>query len=145
LSFVSDNKALEAFRVEGAHAMMRAVELGADVDRSISAATILNKAGEREDAVRQLRRRFALTEDPEEREQIARKLDQLEATAEREAGEHDMRLVEARWRKEYAFLRRDSYLLLGPITSPLACAGRASRNDPSCPRDWNDALVAPAK
>jgi hypothetical protein len=145
LTFVSDKKALEKFRVEGARAIMHAVELGADVDRSVSAATILSKFGERDEAVRRLARKMALTDDPQEREELARKLDQLEASAEREAREHDMRVIEERWRSEYSFQKRDGYLLLGPITSPLACAGRGASERPECPRDWNAALASPAR
>ena len=138
ISFLSDPRAVDAFRREGAEAIMKAVDLGADVDRSISAATLLRKYGERDAAIRQLRRAYAITDDQEERDLIAGKLAQLEATAERDEAERESRLIEERWRKEYNFLTRDAYMLLGPITDPLRCAGRAHTT--ACPRDWNEAL-----
>jgi hypothetical protein len=134
-AFLSDAQAIARFRREGAEAIMRAVELGADIDSSLTAATILNKYGERDSAVRDLQRKYAITDDPQQRELIAMKLAQLDATAEREAIERDMRLIEERWRKEYNFLTRDAYMLLGPISDPLRC-GR----DAPCARDWNEAL-----
>jgi hypothetical protein len=135
VTFVTDKQALDGFRRQGAEAIMKAVELGADVDTSLSAATLLNRYGERDAAIRELGRKYALTDDDHEREQIAIKLAQLEATAERDAVERDRRVIEERWRKEYNFLTRDAYLLLGPIPDPLRC-GR----DSNCPRDWNEAL-----
>jgi hypothetical protein len=135
VTFLSDPLAIDRFRREGAETVMKAVELGADADRSLSAATILNKYGERDAAVRQLRRAYVITDDPEERAQIAGKLAQLEATADRDAATRDIRVIEDRWRKEYNFLRRDAYMLLGPIPDTLRCAANAP-----CARDWNEAL-----
>jgi tetratricopeptide (TPR) repeat protein len=144
VSFLSDPKAIDTFRHEGAQAIMKAVDLGADVDRSISAATLLRRYGERDAAIRQLRRAYAVTDDPSEREHIAEKLAQLEGTAERDEAERESRIIEERWRKEYNFLTRDAYMLLGPITDPIRCAAARDRDDAVCPRDWNEALsVAP--
>ncbi len=141
LSFVTDKQELEKFRREGAQALVRAVELGADPDRSITAATLLGKYGERDAAIRQLRRAYALTDDAAERAQLDAKLGQLEATAEKDAAQRDMHIIETRWRKEYNFLSRNAYLLLGPITDPIACAGRREAGpEPRCARDWNEAL-----
>ena len=136
--FIDDKEMLDKFRHEGAQAIVRAVELGADADRSIAAATLLSKYGERDAAIRQLRRAYALTDVEADREQIGRKLAVLEATAERDAAERDMRVIESRWRTEFNFLSRDAYLLLGPLTDPLRCAGRATAD---CPRTWNDAIA----
>jgi tetratricopeptide (TPR) repeat protein len=135
VTFVSDPQALDRFRRQGAEAIMKAVELGADADPSLSAATLLDKYGERDAAIRQLRRAYAITDDPQERAQIGQKLDQLQATEDHDAVDHDMRVIEDRWRKEYNFLTRDAYMLLGPMPDPLRC-GRDAR----CPRDWNEAL-----
>jgi hypothetical protein len=138
VSFLTDPTAIARFRREGAEAIMKAVDLGAEADRSIAAATLLDKYGERDAATRQLRRAYAITDDPVERTEIAGKLAQLAATEERDAAVHDMRLIEQRWRKEYNFLTRDAYMLLGPISDPFRCAGKA--RDSACPRDWTDAL-----
>jgi hypothetical protein len=138
MSFLTDKAAIARYRREGAEDIMKAVDLGADADRSIAAATLLDKYGERDAATRQLRRAYAITDDPVERAEIANKLAQLAATAERDAAVHDTRLIEERWRKEYNFLTRDAYMLLGPVSDPFRCAGKAA--DSTCPRDWSDAL-----
>jgi tetratricopeptide (TPR) repeat protein len=135
VTFVADPQAVARFRHEGAQAMMKAVELGGEVDRSISAATLLDKYGERDAAIRQLSRAYAITDDPDEQAEIGRKLDLLEAGAHREEAERRRRLLEERWRKEYNFITRDTYMLLGPIPDALRC-----KRDAPCPRDWNEAL-----
>lgn len=143
ISFVTDKQAVDRFRREGAQAIMHAVELGAEPDRSITAATLLGKYGERDAAIRQLRAAYALTDAEWEREQIAKKLMELEASGVKDAAERDMKTIEARWRAELNFLARDAYLMLGPITDPFKCAGPASALSPDCQRNWTDALAAP--
>ncbi|MBX3214433.1 MAG: hypothetical protein KF850_20525 [Labilithrix sp.] len=135
-SFLADTDEIERWRTEGAFALARAVELGADADRGLAAATILNKAGEREAAIRLQQRAFALTDDPETRRQIIFKLQKLGAGMESEA---TVSRVEHEWRTRYPFLSRGTALLIGPHRRPDACAGphRDERN--ACPRDWTDA------
>ena len=146
-SFLNDKKEIERWRKEGAEAMARAVELGAEADRSVTVATILGKSGERQAGIRQLRRAYMLTDDPAVREMIANKLQILEASAEKAAMEKDTRFIESTWRKSYPFLPRDVYMLVGPFKDPAACAGRdsaVSRERRFCPRDWEDALPSRA-
>jgi tetratricopeptide (TPR) repeat protein len=137
-TWVKDQAELDRYREEGARAIVHAVELGADPDRSITAATLLSRYGKRDAAINELRRAFVLADDDEGRRQIAQKLAVLGATPDREEIEHDMRAIESRWRDEFGFLSRGSYMLLGPMTDPVRCAGRPTAAE--CPRTWTDVL-----
>ncbi|MBX3262536.1 MAG: hypothetical protein KF782_22840 [Labilithrix sp.] len=135
-SFLSDADEIERWRTEGALALARAVELGADADRGLAASTILNKAGQREAAIRLQQRAYALTDDPETRRQIMLKLQRMGASMESEA---TVTRVEHEWRTRYPFVSRGIAMLLGPHRSPAACAGPHRDRASDCPRDWNDA------
>ncbi len=141
-SFLKDRPEIERWRKDGAEAIARAVELGGDADRSVTVATILGKSGEREAAIRQLRRAYVLTDDPSVRTTIANKLQILQASAEKAAMEKDTRFIESNWRKDFAFLPREGYMLMGPFNDAALCAGRDSATDidRKCPRTWDEAL-----
>jgi len=138
-TYVHDPALLESWRKEGALALSRAVELGGDADRSLSVAFLLNKAGERDAAVRSLRRAFALTDDPVIREQLAAKLASLQATDEQEAAQDDARFVDNAWHRDYPFLSRGSFLLLAPRRDTLRCAG-PGHEVADCSTDWHAVL-----
>ncbi len=140
--FLEDSEEKERWRVDGAFAMIRAVELGADPDRAVSAATILSKRGENEAAIRTLRRVYALTDSASEREAIAQKLAKLSANAERETTARDVQYVESRWRKDFPFLSRGEYLMVGPGVDAMRCAGRKRAID--CTTDWGPRLPSAA-
>jgi len=137
-TWVKDPAELDRFREEGARAIVHAVELGADPDRSITAATLLARYGKRDAAINELTRAFVLADDEDARRQIAQKLAVLGATPDRDEIEQTMRTIESRWRDEFGFLSRESYLLLGPITDSARCAGRPTAAE--CPRTWDDVL-----
>ncbi len=136
-SFLTEKPEIEQWRKDGAHALARAVELGADADRSLAASTILGKEGESKAAIAHLQRAYALSDDPETRRQISAKLRKLEATAESELA---VDVVEHEWRSRYGFLSRGEALLVGPHREAAACAGPSSYDARRCPRDWG-ALV----
>jgi hypothetical protein len=136
-SFLTDKAEIDSWRKDGAFALMRAVELGGDPDRSLSASTILTAAGEKKAVIRGLQRSYAMTDDPETRRQIAFKLQRLEASSDAETA---VSIVENEWRKKYRFLSRSAALLLGPSRSPAACAGPSSYERKECPRDWSMAI-----
>jgi tetratricopeptide (TPR) repeat protein len=131
----------EQWRHDGALAIVRAVELGADPHLSLNAAATLSRFGQRPAAISQLRRAYALADDPDTREQIARQLGGLEASSAREEAERDMRFIESRWRREYPFLGRGTFLMMGPLVDPSTCAGlAASRERVECSRSWQARL-----
>jgi hypothetical protein len=143
-SFIADANVIEQWRKDGAEAMARSMELGCSLNRSLSVANMLDRAGERDAEVRHLRRLYALTDDPAKREEIAARLDQLQASADRERVEKSMRFIESQWRRDYPFLTKSGFLLLGPEVDPAACAGPgATVRTTECPRTWDDAIAAP--
>ena len=139
-SFLTDKNEIEQWRKEGAFALMRAVELGSDPDRSLSADTILAKAGEKKAVLKHLHRQYALSDDPDTRRNILGKIAQL---SDSPAGEEAVDKVEREWRERYGFLSRNAVLLIGPARVASACAGVGSTDTKACPRDWNVAVGEP--
>jgi len=138
-SFLRDRAEGESWRTDGANAMGRAVELGADAERALSAAALLTNAGATQEAIRYLEHAYAFTEHPammEVHEAIGRRLASLQVTAMRDAADTATRAIDARWKRELPSLSRNQYLLLGPVTDPSRCAGMAAIDSPGCARDW---------
>jgi len=147
-SFLHDERDRAAWRRDGAEAIGRAAELGADADRAITAATMLTRSGASQEALRYLEQAYAFTEHPsmtEIHEAIGRKLVELEAGAMRGAVDAAARTIDARWRSEIPLLSRDQYLLLGPVIDPAGCAGTAGSHAPECAGTWEAALGAAAE
>lgn len=129
-------KEADEWRREGALAILHAVELGAEADRSLAASSILARLGDRSANIKYLQRSYALSDDPETRRQIMFKLQRLEATPDAEGA---VSRVEHEWRTRYPFLRRSAMLLIGPYRSATGCAGPDSYRLPNCPADWSAA------
>jgi hypothetical protein len=144
-SFLHDHAEIAGWQKDGADAIGRSVELGADAEGVLSASTMLTRAGARDQAIAYLRHAYAFTEHPsmsEVHEAIGRKLAALEAGAFRDEADAATRLVRARWTRDLPFLPFDTYLLIAPWTDPARCAGLAAGDDPACARDWT-AVVQP--
>jgi hypothetical protein len=132
-SFLKSEAEIQQWRKDGALAIMRAVELGADADRSLAASTILRKSGDRDANIKFLERAYAMTDDPETRQQILYKMKMLDATSDAEISQTAIeRECRARWR----FLTRGECLLVGPARSAATCAGPLSFARDDCPRSW---------
>jgi hypothetical protein len=138
-----DEREKDAWRKDGAEAIGRAAELGADPDRALTAASILTRAGETQAAIRYLENAYAFTEHPsmtEIHEAIGRKLVAYQAGARRDAADATARAIVARWQNEIPLLTPGLYLLLGPVTEPARCAGVAGSREPECARTWEAAI-----
>ena len=140
-SWLSSDEERDQWRHDGAIAIAHAVELGAAPDRSIDVASTLHRFGERDAAIRELRRGYALTDDPEKRAEILERLQSLVAAGEREEVEEDLKVIEGQWRASYPFLSRGEYLMLGPKVDPLKCAGPSGSPPKECARDWSARLA----
>jgi hypothetical protein len=130
------------WRRDGAMAMGRAVELGADAERALAAASVLSRGGQTEAAIAYLERAYAFTEHPSMttvHEAIGQRLDAMRASQFRDAANAAELAIEARRQRELPSLTRDEYRLLGPRIDPLLCAGFGSAARPECTRDWSDA------
>jgi hypothetical protein len=132
-SFLKDEREIEQWRKDGAFALMHAVDLGANTDRSLAAATILDKAGERDAAVKGMERKYALTDDPEERRQILGKLNKLRGSFDAQIA---VDAVEHEWQERWPFLPRGTALLIGPPRPADLCAGPQAFERKGCPQDW---------
>jgi hypothetical protein len=133
----------DQWRREGALAIVRAVELGAKSDRTLGAAALLSRTGERDAARRALERAYAVAESDEARSDIQRQLESLHATESVEERERRRLLVERRRRRAMPFVSPTMFLLLGPPRPALACFGPGSSARPPCASDWPAALAAP--
>lgn len=136
-SYLHDDNEIQRWRVDGAMALARAVELGADPSRSLAAVSILDKANDRDATIRALQRSYAVTENPELREQYLLRLKKLKATAE---AEESVSAVERERRAHTFFLSYGESLLVGPHRSATKCAGPASFGKKGCPRDWTEVV-----
>jgi len=135
--YLTDKSEIERWRTDGAMGLARGVELGADAQRSLAASTILSKSGERQATIDHLQRAYAMTDDPEMREQFMLKLRVLQADAD---AERAITFVDRELRAHYPFLGRGAGLLIGPRRSTTACAGPASYSRRGCARDWQEAI-----
>jgi len=147
-SFLRDRSQIDAWRRDGANAIGHAVELGADAERALSAASLLTTAGANEEAVRYLEHAYAFTEHPammEVHAAIGRKLASLQETTIRDRADAVARAVDARWSHEMPYASRSLYLMLGPLTDPARCAGPAASDLEACARDWSTALGEEAR
>jgi hypothetical protein len=151
-SFLADPNERAAWKRDGAAAIGHAVELGADADGALEAASLLSGAGPAatQELTRYLEHAYAFTEHPMMQalhEQIGRKLQQMQQTVIRDAGDRAMRAVDGRHAVELPYVSRDRYLVLGPIVDVARCAGPAASDDGAsggaCARSWSDLLAAP--
>jgi hypothetical protein len=134
-SFLQDPAEIERWRTEGALAISKSVLLGADPDRSLAAATLLSRAGEKKAAILQLQRAYAIADNPDTRLQILGKLRRLETTPDAEG---TVARVEHEWRSRYPFLSRHAAILIGPYRATAACAGPEPSRAPGCAGTWAD-------
>jgi hypothetical protein len=135
-SFLPDPAERAAWRKTGARAIGHAVDLGADAQRALIAADLLDDST---DAIPYLERAYAFTEKPEMaqvHEAIGRRLATLEVSAMRDAEDLAAKTITVRWQREMPFVTRDLYQLIGPVPDVLRCAGLGRTDDDACARDW---------
>jgi hypothetical protein len=139
-TFLTAPAEIDAWRLRGAEALQRAVELGDDPDRSIAAATLLDQQNRRPVAIHALEQAYALADDETTRESIALKLSRLQAEDVGERMKRDFDFVDARWRSQWPFVKRGTALLFGPAPDPFLCAGPRGSRDSACAMDWEPVL-----
>ena len=136
-SFVTDAPTLEEWRVTGARAIIRAVELGADADAALSATAILGKAGEREAIVEHLKRAYALASDDATREQIAEQLVRLKHDQDADTVRRAASAFNDYREQHFPFLSVTMLELSGPVRDPAACVGLANARTSACLGNWS--------
>jgi hypothetical protein len=151
-SFVTNPDEQAKWRREGAEAIGHAVELGADADGALEAASLLQTGGAatKGELTRYLEHAYAFTDHPmmqQLHEKIGFQLQQVQATVVRDATDHAIQVVDARQREELPYVSRETYLVLGPVTDVARCAGRGSSDEGAaggpCARTWADLLPPP--
>lgn len=131
----------QAWRRDGALAIGHAMELGARVDHTMAAASILGRAGEREAAVRYLERAYALADTEDQRREIVAQLSRYRASAAEDAEASSTKRLDTMRRRSYPFLSRGEFLLLGPMPDAATCVGRPTSAE--CATNWATALDRP--
>jgi hypothetical protein len=140
-TFLPTDAEKDRWREEGAYALEHAAELGADVDKALVASSMLNRRfGERDAAIRSLRRVYALADDDATRAEISARLEVLQASAEDDRAQGVVQAIDNAWRRDMPFVPRDEYLLLGPLRSPASCAGHGSEGRRDCATSWDDVV-----
>ena len=152
-TFLESEEEVQQWKKEGALAMLHAVDLGADAYSSRSAATILGKQGERDAAVRALKRALYIAEaagNEAEKEKIIARLGELGAEDQAARENEDAGFI---WRpySQRAFLPRADYLLVYPLVHVARCVGfrsswfelgelTAGEDVRDCARSWDPRL-----
>jgi hypothetical protein len=139
-SYLKDPEEQARWRRDGAAMLARAAELGAENAnvswQAIGGAGILIRAGERDAAIRFLKRTLAVTDDDELRDriqgQLAKLLGEEQADAYK-ARNHDFLEL---WKRDLRFVGKTRLLLLGPPPDPARCAGGSHPNDKRCATTW---------
>jgi hypothetical protein len=145
-SFLTSDGEKRAWRKDGAEAIERSVELGADPEEAVAASSMLSRSGASREAIRYLESAYAFTEHPSMREiheAIGKRLEALSSISMRDAADQAERAIDARWQRELPVVSRDHFLLLGPVADPARCAGPSSIGDVACSRSWQDVTGAP--
>jgi hypothetical protein len=137
-AYLSDEAEITQWRVDGAKAIGRAMELGIPVSKTMAAAAVLGSAGESHAQIAFLERAFAMSDDPDERERLRARLNALHDSAVAEQGARILKSVDSTWRKSMPFTPRSTYLLMSPIPDRFACAGRDKSTTLDCMSSWSD-------
>ncbi len=137
---LSDGAERERWKMDGARLLARACELATGNERiprhCIVAASILNRAGQREAMIQMLTRTLAVNDDPEVQTLAEATLQQwgeqrqAEENARRRSAWADL------WRQDLGFVAKDQVLVLGPAVDAYACAGQATTTAEGCDTSW---------
>lgn len=138
--YLPDPAEQAAWRLDGARMLARAAELsGNDAHmgwQALAGAGILERAGERDAAIRFRRRMLAVTDDPELKERLQRELDRLTGEQQLDQARRTQERIAELWRRELPFVKPTLYLVLGPPMNPWRCAGPTEANAPACALTW---------
>jgi hypothetical protein len=137
--FLSGPEENARWRKEGAAYLEHAAELGTGDSRvswrAIGGASVLDRAGERDAAIRFMKRTLAITDDPELIAYLEAQLSRLAGEKTLEAQQKLDRELKALWKAELPSVTRTSILVLGPPRPLGACAGPSGGASP-CPLSW---------
>jgi hypothetical protein len=141
-NYLKDQAEIDEWRQTGSRYLARAAELGGG-DAKISwqalgGAGILSRAGERDAAIRFLRRTLAVTDDDELKAKIRPQLEALMGEEQRELYQRREAAFAEVWRGDLPFVGKSTVLLLGPPPNPAYCAGGAHATEAACATTWRE-------
>lgn len=132
---LSDVKKQQAWQLEGAGLLARACELATENRQipyhCVAAATLLNRAGQREALIKMLTRTLAVNDDEEIQKLALASLGSWVGERERELYQARSRAFTQRWQSDLPFISKEQQLLLGPKADGVACTGVGLRLEPS--------------
>ena len=147
---LEDTSMRAKWREEGAEALVRASELGGHDEvtayRTISAATILSRSGERDAAIRFLERAFTLTEDEDLKQDLLRRLNTLWEGKLRSRDVILSQRFDRLWREDCPFTSRSMLSVIGPPSAVWQCAGSDNSKSSEIPCDdswsaWSERVL----
>lgn len=140
--YLENEGEIQEWREAGARYLARAAELGGDNAniswQAIGGVGILNRAGERDAAIRFLRRTLAVTDDDELKERIRPQLEALMGEEQRALYQRREAAFVELWRDDLPFVSKTTVLLLGPPPNPAYCAGGAHAQEAACATTWRE-------
>lgn len=129
-----------AWKLEGARFLARACELAsanaAIPYHCVAAAGLLDRAGEREAAIRSLERLIAVNDDPAIESLALNYLAARLSERDKERQERRRGVFRAAWKADLPFVTKDMMLVIGPRTDLARCAGRSAEGDVECVTSW---------
>lgn len=148
-TLIKDPEEREAWRRDGAKFLARAAEMGGDKGyagwSAVASASILNRQGERDAAIRLIRRTLAVTEDDELRDRLQRQLSSLIGEQKVEAYKRrQLELLEIA-RHDVPFVGKTTLHVLGPPFDTAYCAGGKNEHDKRCALTWKTWAAADEK
>lgn len=148
-TLIREPEEVAAWRRDGAKMLARAAELGGDTGNAgwsaVASVSILNRQGERDAAIRLLRRTLAVTEDEELREQLLLQLRTYVGQQQEDAyRKRQLELLEMS-RRDLPFVGKTTLDILGPPFDTAYCAGGKIETDKRCALTWKEWAAADEK
>jgi tetratricopeptide (TPR) repeat protein len=139
VQFLTSGEEKAAFRLAGAKMLARAAELVTDNQnaqwQTLGAAGIFTQEGQREAAIAFLDRVYRVTDDPELRENVLRKLQLLREEKRFELLKRHAEAFSTVWERDLPFVSATGVLVLGPPYDKARCAGEYFHLR-DCARSW---------
>jgi hypothetical protein len=141
-TYLKDPAEQAAWRLDGARMLARAAELGGDNAstswQALGGVGILSRAGERDAAIRFLRRTLAITDDEELKDRIVAQLDKLLGEQRDDLFSRLDEGIRAVRRVDLPHVSRLEYMVLGPPRDAAYCAGAEHAREPACASSWRE-------
>jgi hypothetical protein len=132
----------ESFRRKGGEILARACELAGTSEnlpyQCITAARVLENAGEREAAIEAMRRVLAVNDDPYIEHLALSYLGLKLSERDRDREEHRKSAFREVWKADLPFVSKDAMLVLGPKVDTAACAGLGRSDETECAPTWRE-------